>query len=111
MKYKFLKILHFLAIIAAFGLTSSVNAGTTEFNEHESKGYRLDRFINYYMMDYRKGEEAHTLGLETLGVFELGILRSTTGFTWRWPIIPWRLRASREILTRCRVKPPASTTC
>jgi len=64
------KFLSCLVVIAVLIIASLSNAETTESDEHESKWFRFDRFINYYMMDYLDSEEAHTLGLETLMVYE-----------------------------------------
>lgn len=72
MKFKLLKTLGYLIVVATLGIASLTNAETIEPGQHESKGYRFDRFFNYYMMDYLKGDEAHTLGLESLAEFELG---------------------------------------
>ena len=99
MKGNFPKTTAILVVVATLGIAALARTETTESGEHESKGYRIARFFNYYLMDYLDGDESHTLGLETLGEFELGALRLTIGFTWRWPIIPLRLKASRNRTT------------
>lgn len=111
MKGNFPKTTAILVVVATLGIAALARAETTESGEHESKGYRIARFFNYYLMDYLDGDESHTLGLETLGEFELGALRLTIGFTWRWPIIPLRLKASRLIRPQSPVRQPASTIC
>ena len=72
MKCNFLKIFGILVLGATLGIAALAGAETSESGGHESKGYRIARFFNYYMMDYLDGDESHTLGLETLGEFELG---------------------------------------
>ena len=74
MKYTSLNMVGYLAVVAIVGIASLANAAPTESDQHESKGYRFERFFNYYMIDYLDGDQAHTLGLETLAEFELGSL-------------------------------------
>ena len=70
MKKNLLKISICFAMVAVLAIASPTSAEMTESVEHESKWFRFDRFMNYYMMDYLDGDEAHTIGLETLMVYE-----------------------------------------
>lgn len=68
---KALNVMACLTFMAALGVASIADAETAKPDGHDSKGYQIVRFYNYYMMDYLEGASAHTLGLETLGEFEV----------------------------------------
>lgn len=71
-KNKLLRTLGYTAVVFALGIASLTHAETAESDDHELKRYRFDRIYNYFMLDYLDGEESFTLGLETLGKFEVG---------------------------------------
>lgn len=71
-KVLFLKSNWLLAIVFVIHILALTITEAKATDQHESKGYRFERFFSYYMMDYLEGEQAHTLGLETLGEFDLG---------------------------------------